>query len=190
MLQSRAFRSALGAAVVAVLVAGCASSGGASIAPTNPPSSQAPASQPPASAPASEAPGGEVHMVELHQDATLGAFLTGEDGKSLYLFGNDSAGTSTCSGGCAEAWPPFVLDEGETVEAADGVTGTLATITRDDGSEQVTIDDLPLYYFAGDDGPAQTNGQGVNDVWYLAAPDGSMVGADAGPGSSGSKPRY
>lgn len=166
--------SFLGAAAVALIVAGCAAQGGAS----NPPSSAPQGSSGPSAS-------GTVYTVEVHQDAALGSFLVGEDGKSLYILTKDSAGKSTCSGSCASAWPPFLLETGETVAAGSGVTGTLSTIKRDDGTDQVALNGLPLYYFSGDSGPAGTAGQGVNGVWFLAAPGGGAVGgAAASPGAS------
>ncbi len=108
--------------------------------------------------------------MKLAQDAKLGAYLAGENGMALYLLTKDTANTTTCSGGCASAWPPFELDPGESVTAGDGVTGTLATITRaDDGKAQVTYNGVPLYYFAGDKAAGDITGQGVKSVWFLAA---------------------
>ena len=81
----------------------------------------------------------------------LGTFLTGEDGKTLYYFANDTApGASACEGDCITNWPLFLLDEDETLEAGEGVTGVLTTFPRADGSMQVSYDGRPLYYFAGD----------------------------------------
>ena len=56
-----------------------------------------------------------------------------------------------------------------------GALGTLkaedfASIARDDGRKQTTYRGLPLYYFAGDKAPGETKGQGVKEVWFVAAP--------------------
>ena len=66
---------------------------------------------------------GEAYEVDTATDATLGAILVGEDGMTLYIFKKDSGGKSACNGDCATKWPPFVLEEDETVTAGDGVTG-------------------------------------------------------------------
>jgi hypothetical protein len=84
---------------------------------------------------------------------------------------------STCSGACATAWPPLTVTG--TPTAGTGATATdLATITRTDGSKQVTYDGHPLYYFAGDKAAGQTNGEGSNGFgapWYLVAPAGQQI---------------
>src|SRR5579862_2551259 len=130
-----------------VLVAACGASG---------------ASTAPSEAGASAGPSGAAAVYELKvATGAQGAYITGEDGKSLYMLMTDSATTSTCTGTCAGTWPPFTLDPGESTKAGDGVTGTIATFTRADGSTQVTINGHELYYFSGDSAAGQTNGQGV-----------------------------
>jgi predicted lipoprotein with Yx(FWY)xxD motif/plastocyanin len=154
------------AAVAAILVAACSSGSAA----TATPSTAAGPPSPTASAAASGA--ASTYTVAVANDATLGMYLTGEGGKTLYLLTTDQSGTSTCTGACATAWPPFTLAPGETVTGGSGVTGTFATLTRDDGSMQVTYDGVPLYYFAADTAAGDTNGQGVKGVWFVVTPDG------------------
>lgn len=111
------------------------------------------------------------------QSATLpdgGTYLVDGEGRSVYLFTADPKNDSTCVDACAEAWPP-VLVEGELV-AGSGVAATLlGTVTRADGTTQLAYFGIPLYYYASDLEPGQTNGQGVNDVWYLVSPFGSAI---------------
>jgi hypothetical protein len=69
----------------------------------------------------------------------------------------------------------------------------LGSITRSDGTKQVTYDGHPLYYFSGDSGAGTATGQGVDGFgakWWLVAPGGSDVTASvtsftAGGGSTG-----
>jgi len=112
--------------------------------------------------------------IEATDHPDFGAILTDGDGRALYMFTEDSAGESVCTGSCAENWPPLT---GQNPQAGAGVAADLDTIERGDGTTQVTAEGWPLYYFAGDDGPGQTNGQGVGDVWYLLRPDGSVLRA-------------
>lgn len=161
---------------VLLLVSAC-SSAGASSAPS------AAAATPGASGAAS---GGDAYTVAV-ANGPVGAFLTGKDGKTLYLFTADKANTTACTDACAAKWPPFVLDTGETVKAGDGVTGTLATFARPDGTMQVTINGLPLYYFAGDTKAGDTTGQGFGGKWFVADPAGTSP-APAASGAGGSTP--
>ena len=104
--------------------------------------------------------------VQIATDPKLGQILTDPKGMTLYTFANDTANTSNCSVGCATAWPPLLLASGNP-EAPQGLPGTLGVITRADGGRQVTYDAKPLYTFANDTKPGDTNGQGLNNVWYV-----------------------
>ena len=66
------------------------------------------------------------------------------------------------------------MPPGNTVAAGDGVTGVLGLITATDGSTQVTYDGRPLYYFQGDTEAGQTNGQALNDIWWVADVSGAL----------------
>ncbi|HEX2152965.1 MAG TPA: hypothetical protein VHL52_03195 [Acidimicrobiia bacterium] len=103
-----------------------------------------------------------------------GTILVDGEGFSLYLFTQDTQGEpSTCTEGCAETWPPLTGD----VTAGDGVDASLlGTAQHPNGETQVTYDGWPLYYYAPDEAPGDTNGQGVGGVWFLVAPDGSQIG--------------
>jgi predicted lipoprotein with Yx(FWY)xxD motif len=169
-----------GLASALVIAAACSSGGGATTAPTTATvPSTAPASTAPSSAPASteassapsEAAGGAPTLTIVSTNATVGDYLAGADGKTLYTFSPDSApNTSTCTGDCAANWPAFVLKPGETAVAGAGVTGTIATFARDDGTTQVSYNGKPLYYFAGDKAAGDTTGQGIGGKWFAAKP--------------------
>ena len=99
----------------------------------------------------------------------LGPFLIDAKGMTVYLFTKDTTpGESTCSGDCAANWPPVPADE--TLMLPPGIQGTLGSIEREDGSSQLTYNDIPLYYYAADQNPGDTNGQDVGDVWYIVPP--------------------
>jgi predicted lipoprotein with Yx(FWY)xxD motif len=114
--------------------------------------------------------------VMVTEDDELGEILTDGAGFTLYLFTNDTqnAGASTCTGGCLENWPPFIVD-GEAT-AGEGVDeALLGTITLDDGTTQATYNGWPLYYYVDDLAAGDTTGQGVGDVWYALTPEGEQV---------------
>lgn len=129
-------------------------------------------------------------VIESHA-GSAGAFLTNSSGRAVYLWAADGMNKSTCSGACAGAWPP-VTTKGHVTAANGAKAADLGTITRSDGSKQVTYLGHPLYYFAGDSGSGQTNGQGSNGFgakWWLVAPAGTKITAAdsaAGAGSSSS----
>jgi predicted lipoprotein with Yx(FWY)xxD motif len=155
----------------AMLFAACAGGGGAA---TTAPATAGPATAAPTSAPATQAATGLTLAVATN--ATLGSYVTGANGKSLYVVEMDSGTTSACTGGCADNWPPLTVAAASDVTAGAGVTGAIGTITRADGKLQVTLAGHPLYYFKNDAAAGDVNGQGINDVWYLAGADGSAVG--------------
>jgi predicted lipoprotein with Yx(FWY)xxD motif len=112
-------------------------------------------------------------------DPTLGAYLTGQNGMTLYVLTKDAPDTSTCSGTCATTWPPLAAAVGATITGPSGATGAFATITRSDGIVQVTYNHMPLHYFSGDSAAGDTNGQGKNGVWFVAPVSGSVPSGGA-----------
>ncbi len=122
----------------------------------------------------------------LGTNDTAGDLLVGPDGRSLYGFTNDSAAASTCYGGCAEAWPPVIVDEDWTIGPGLDL-GIFATTTRDDGQLQLVAGKWPLYYYAGDAVPGDINGQGSGDVWFLVEPAGSLITEPAPDGGGGAE---
>ena len=177
--------SRLGTALAgaALLLAACSNAGGATTAPTTA------ATQPAAAtAGAGASQGAGAYEVDVAQDATLGEYITGEDGKSVYMFTPDTNTASNCTGPCAATWPPFTLDAGETVKGGAGVSGAFATITRPDGSMQVTYAGHPLYYYSGDQAAGDTTGEGLFDKWYLVKSDGTAV--PVAPTKSGGRYGY
>jgi predicted lipoprotein with Yx(FWY)xxD motif len=157
----------LAAAAILATACGAHSSGSAAAAPA-----------PTSAAPSSAAGTGTASATTVDVVSSKGkAFLTDSSGRSLYLFGADSKTMSTCSAACATAWPPLTVTGAPM--AGTGVTsGDLGTITRSDGTKQVTYAGHPLYYFAGDSAAGQTNGEGSHGFgapWYVVAPSGQQV---------------
>jgi predicted lipoprotein with Yx(FWY)xxD motif len=108
----------------------------------------------------------------------LGMILVDGSGRTLYLFEKDQPDQSACAGACAAAWP--VDNSSGTPKAGSGVKASLlGTITRSDNTTQVTYNHHPLYYYSGDSGAGQQNGQGLNAfgaAWFVVAPAGGKVG--------------
>ena len=109
-----------------------------------------------------------------------GKFLASGLGRSMYLFEADKGGMSACSGACAAAWPPVTA--AAMPMAGSGVEQSLlGTIKRSDGTEQVTYNGHPLYYFAADTGAGTAKGQGAKAFgagWYVVNAKGAKIDTD------------
>ncbi len=101
----------------------------------------------------------------LLTDSSHGPILSDEQGMTLYIFTSDTDGESSCYDACASAWPPLLVEV--LPELPEGVSGELGLTTRKDGSLQLTLRGMPLYYFAGDSQAGDTNGQGLGNVWFV-----------------------
>ncbi len=162
----------LSAFALAALLSGCG--GGAT---TTTPTSAAPA---PSSAAASSAPA-STSAAELNvAQSTAGQIVVADQGLSVYYFTKDTkdSGTSACTGECLMSWPPVTSTS--ATPTVNGVTGKVGTIQTADGKMQVTINGMPIYYYAKDQAAGDITGQGVGGVWYLVAPSGEMIKTAAG----------
>jgi predicted lipoprotein with Yx(FWY)xxD motif len=125
---------------------------------------------------ASETPasggGGETEVDS--EDSALGTILVDSKGNTLYAFMNDTGDTSTCIGDCAATWPALIA-AGAVKAGGDVNESLLGTSARDDGTMQVTYNGHPLYHFAGDQAPGDTNGEGVGGIWFVVSPAGDPI---------------
>jgi predicted lipoprotein with Yx(FWY)xxD motif len=109
---------------------------------------------------------GEPASVAVSENEEYGQFLVDGQGMTLYLFTKDEPGKSNCSGECLANWPPL-LTSGDPV-AAEGVDASLlGAADLADGSQIVTYNGHPLYYWIGDKQPGDTTGQNVGEVWFV-----------------------
>jgi predicted lipoprotein with Yx(FWY)xxD motif len=120
----------------------------------------------------------------------LGQIVVDAQGRTVYFFDKDTAksGKSVCSGQCLQMWPAVTTTSGSP--SAEGVTGTVGTITRDDGSKQVTLNGMPLYLFAGDAKAGDTTGQGFQNIWWVVSPSGTKITGATSSTSTGQMPSY
>ena len=113
-------------------------------------------------------------LVNAGLSATLGSILVDTAGMTLYIFTQDSPGTSTCYAGCDTYWPPL-LTNGAPLAGTGVNASMLGTITRTDGSVQVTYNGWPLYYYIKDKVAGDVLGQGFQSSWYGITPAGTKV---------------
>jgi predicted lipoprotein with Yx(FWY)xxD motif len=176
-------------AAAALLLAGCGSGGtngaaaGAGGAATGSASSSTPAAS----------------SVLATWQSPLGQIVIDGKGRTVYVFDKDSAGSgsSACTGTCASLWPAVTTTG--AAPSVNGVSGTVGTIARADGSTQVTLDGHPLYTYSGDSASGQVTGQGFMGIWWVVSPSGSKVtgaaasssaASSSAPGSAGGGSTY
>ena len=165
-----------GLVAVALIAAAC----GSSSTTAAPKSSSSPSAAASSASPSASSAG------TVLKTATIGGatLLTNAKGFTLYSFVPDTATTSNCNAGCVQYWPPVK----GPASAGPGVTGTLTTITRSDGSMQAAYDGHPLYTYVGDTAPGQAKGNGLNlsgGVWHEVTVSGGAAPAQSSSSGSG-----
>jgi predicted lipoprotein with Yx(FWY)xxD motif len=107
-------------------------------------------------------------------DTSLGKVLVSPSGLTLYALTTDTNTMSSCTGACAQVWPPLLVDKGW--KASPGLDPSLfSTLVRSDGSRQLVAGQWPLYTFSGDTKPGDVNGEGSGGVWFAAGVNGKLV---------------
>ena len=163
----RSLKFVLPTLAAALLLAACGSSSSSKS------STAAAATQTSASASSSS---GSSMLVKTASNSRLGVtILVDARGMTLYHLSAEQNGKFICtSAACVKVWPPLMASSGS---APSGTVGSLGTIKRPDGTEQVTYKGMPLYTFAHDTAPGQANGQGIKDV-------GTWTAVTTGAGTS------
>jgi predicted lipoprotein with Yx(FWY)xxD motif len=167
----RALASLIALPAIALVAAGCGSSGGSVPAAATTTSSSSTASA----------------TVSVAGNAKLGRILVDAQGRTLYLFEKDHGTMSACSGACAAAWPPLRATGKPSVGSGVSVS-KIGTTARTDGKPQVTYNGHPLYMYAADQKPGDTNGQDINGFgggWYVLSPAGTKIDGAGSSTSSG-----
>jgi len=103
---------------------------------------------------------------------SLGTIVVDGKGMTAYFFDRDTAnsGASSCTGGCAAAWP--AITSASATPSVSGITGTVGIIAA---TKQITINGRPIYTYAFDTAPGMTKGQGVGEVWYVLSASGEEM---------------
>jgi predicted lipoprotein with Yx(FWY)xxD motif len=126
------------------------------------------------------APSVVIGTYKTPEDGTL---ITGANNRTLYVFKPDEKSTSaheklsTCNGACAAVWPPVLASAVPTV-AGKANPSLIGLTKRNDGTEQVTYNGLPLYYYAADAKAGQATGNHLKDgfgFWVGMLPSGKLA---------------
>lgn len=196
MTHARTLMVSFAAVAGAAVIAACGSSGtSGSTSGGSAPSSAA--SSPAPSSPATGSGASSAAGLKTASVGTLGTIVVDGKGMTVYRFDADtnSPPTSNCSGSCATYWPP--VPAGSGTPQVQGVSSSLVgTITRADGTKQLTLAGWPLYTYAGDQAAGDARGQGLNasgGLWWAVTPTGAKAGSSSGsspaPSTSGTS-RY
>lgn len=95
--------------------------------------------------------------------------FTTPSGFTVYTFDADTqTDVSACAtiSGCTGIWPPVAPPAGT-------LPSPWSSFSRPDGKMQLSYKGKPLYTYAGDSAPGQTNGDNLNQfgaLWHIARP--------------------
>jgi predicted lipoprotein with Yx(FWY)xxD motif len=108
------------------------------------------------------------------EDSAFGKILADQQGQTLYAFTDDKKGDSACATSCLATWPALLSEK--TPSASAGVDQSkVSTVVRTEGTNQVTYNNWLLYYYVGDVGPGDVDGQAVDGKWFMVGEDGKLV---------------
>jgi predicted lipoprotein with Yx(FWY)xxD motif len=167
------------------MVAGCGSSGSGSTKTTAPAAATSAAqtshgygaSAPSTSTAKSASSTAAAVLIDTKQNKLGTILAAGPKHLTVYMFEGDKGSQSACAGPCTQVWPA-VTTSGEAKSGGSAMAADLGTISRSDGTKQVTYKGHPLYYFARDGDMGDAYGQGVKGFgasWYVLSPSGSKV---------------
>ena len=164
----------IAAPVLAAALSGCGGNQGPPSPTTGTPLETATAPAPGVST----TPAADVELKTANSAA--GQIIVDKNGMSVYFFTKDvkDSGKSACTDACTTAWPAVTTKSDSP--SVEGVSGTIGTISAADGSKQITINGMPVYYYAKDKKAGDVLGQGVNNSWYLVSPAGEMLKSAGG----------
>jgi predicted lipoprotein with Yx(FWY)xxD motif len=161
-------------ALLALFLAACGSGGSTGS------SGNSSGTTPTASAPAATSTSSSASAVIKTASATVKGqsvtILTNDKGMTLYYFTPDTATKSACTGACASTWPPLLFSGSGSPTSAASLPGTLK-VQQDTNGAQVEYNGHPLYTYAGDSKPGQTNGEGILGKWFVATTTLTAQGA-------------
>jgi predicted lipoprotein with Yx(FWY)xxD motif len=141
--------------------------GGGASAATNPPAQSTPSPSAPATGPAA---------LSTATAGNFGKIVVDGTGRTLYVYDLDTANPSksNCDGSCAALWPPLPAGTG-TPKLTGVAAASVGTVTRSDGTKQLTLAGWPLYYYAEDAKAGDVTGQAVGGTWWVVGPNGQKI---------------
>ena len=165
LFHKRALLFGVSVVALAILLSACGGYGSGTSqggdAPVQTASGQPPVSPSPAA-------GGGTAQIGTRSIPGIGAVLVNSEGLTLYRLTTDTSTKTTCTGDCAQTWPPLLTTNGNA-PSSPSVSGQFGTLKRPDAGVQITFNGMPLYTYAGDSHPGQANGQGIGGVFFAVS---------------------
>ena len=178
----------VGTALLGLSTLAACGNGGSSASPAAPntPAQSTPAPSTPAQSTPSMAPAAAgAAKLSTATVGNLGKIVVDGTGRTLYVYDMDTSkpSKSNCNGACATAWPPLLAGTG--TPQVNGISASLVgTVTRADGTKQVTLNGSPLYYYANDAKAGDATGQAVGGIWWVVGANGQKITTQASASSS------
>jgi predicted lipoprotein with Yx(FWY)xxD motif len=151
--------------------------------PTSPPTA-VPTDTPPAPPTATATPAFQEPTLGVFASPKLGDILVGDNGMTLYVFALDEPGVSNCDANCQTLWPPL-LTQGNPGLGPGVDPALVGAASLPDGFQVVTYNGRPLYYWSGDVNPGDATGAGIDNLWFVISPTGSVRYPPAQPSEPG-----
>ena len=114
-------------------------------------------------------------FVQVAESDEYGQVLVDSECRTLYAFTQDADGEPTCVDDCAVNWPPLFTPDESVPPLADELDPSQFSVVEHAEGPMLKFGDWPLYYFAADAAPGDTNGQGVGGFWWMVAADGTLL---------------
>lgn len=123
-------------------------------------------------------------------NSKLGKVAVNSQGRTLYVLSPETTHHLLCkSSECLKFWPPLTASSKAKLVVSGGVKGSLGLLNRGKGVTQVTLNGEPLYFYAGDHGKGQTNGQDIKSfggTWHvITVSGGAHKSSSPSPASTG-----
>jgi predicted lipoprotein with Yx(FWY)xxD motif len=109
--------------------------------------------------------------------SSLGSIVVDSKGRTVYLFTMDTNNPpkSNCDTGCDSVWPPVPAPANGQPTLSGVDSSKVGTVTRSDGSKQLTLNGWPLYEYEGDSAAGDVKGENVENSWYAVTPQGTKA---------------
>ena len=109
--------------------------------------------------------------------SSLGTIVVDSKGRTVYLFTQDTNNPpkSNCATGCDSVWPPVMAPASGTPTLSGVDSSKVGTVTRPDGSKQLTLNGWPLYEYEGDSAAGDVKGENVQSSWFAVTPQGTKA---------------